>query len=131
MSDRDAATQTSDRDLVIERIFDAPRQMVFDAWTDPETIGQWWGPRGFTTTVHEMDVRPGGVWRFTMHGPDGTDYPNRVVYDEVVAPERLVYTHGADDDSGFTPFSRNCHVQPGRRGHAAHSSDEVRFCGAA
>ena len=100
----DATTQTVERELFIERLFDAPRELVFDAWTDPEGIGQWWGPRGFTTTVHEMDVRPGGIWRFTMHGPDGTDYQNRVVYREVVPPERLVYDHGAEEGSDFTPF---------------------------
>ena len=76
------------------RVFDAPRELVFDVWTDPNHIANWWGPRGFTTTTHVMDVRPGGEWRFIMHGPDGTDYDNEIVYLEVVRPERLVYTHG-------------------------------------
>jgi uncharacterized protein YndB with AHSA1/START domain len=79
---------------VVTRVFDAPRELVFDAWTDPEHIGDWWGPNGFTTTVHEMDVRPGGLWRYIMHGPDGTDYANWVRYTEVARPERLVYDHG-------------------------------------
>jgi uncharacterized protein YndB with AHSA1/START domain len=83
------AEATTDREIVTTRVFDAPREMVFDAWTDPKHIGQWWGPIGFTTTTHEMDVRPGGVWRFTMHGPDGRDYKNRIVYTEIVRPERL------------------------------------------
>ena len=82
---------TTDREIVITRVIKAPSAVVFEAWTKPEHIGNWWGPRGFTTTTHSMDVRPGGEWRFVMHGPDGTDYKNRIVYLEVVAPERLVY----------------------------------------
>lgn len=82
------------RSIVGTRVFDAPRELVFDAWTDREHIGNWWGPNGFTTTTYEMDVRPGGTWRFVMHGPDGTDYDNEIVYLEVVRPERIVYTHG-------------------------------------
>ena len=82
------------RAIVVTRVFDAPRTLVFDAWTDARHVGNWWGPRGFTTTTHEMDVRPGGVWRLTMHGPDGVDYQNKIVYLEVVKPERLVYDHG-------------------------------------
>lgn len=74
------AGDTADREIVITRVFDAPREQVFDAWTDSEHVSQWWGPNGFTTTTHEMDVRPGGVWRFIMHGPDGVDYKNRIVY---------------------------------------------------
>ena len=68
---------TSGREIVITRVFDAPRDLVWDAWTDPKQVVQWWGPQGFTTTIHEMDVRPGGVWRHTMHGPDGTEYPEQ------------------------------------------------------
>ena len=81
------------RELVITRVFDAPRSLVFKAWTDPKHIAQWWGPNGFTNTIYEMDVRPGGVWRFIMHGPDGVDYKNKSVYIEIVRPERLVYSH--------------------------------------
>lgn len=90
----DAPSPTADREIVTTRVFPAPRERVFDAYTDAANIGRWWGPRGFTTTTHEMDVRPGGVWRSTMHGPDGTDYPNYVVYSEVVRPERLAWAHG-------------------------------------
>ncbi|MBV9108696.1 MAG: SRPBCC family protein [Gemmatimonadetes bacterium] len=89
-----APSPTADREIVTTRVFQAPRERVFDAYTDAGNIGRWWGPRGFTTTTHEMDVRPGGVWRNTMHSPDGTDYPNYVVYSEVVRPERLVWDHG-------------------------------------
>ena len=84
---------TTDREITATRIFDAPRELVFEAWTDPKHIAQWWGPNGFTNTIHSMDVRPGGEWDFIMHGPDGTDYKNRIVYREVVRPSRLVYDH--------------------------------------
>ncbi|MCE9556439.1 MAG: SRPBCC family protein [Planctomycetes bacterium] len=93
------APSTADREIVITRVYDAPRQLVFDAWTDPKHIAQWWGPNGFTTTIHERTVRPGGVWRFIMHGPDGVDWPNRIDYLEVVPPERLVYYHDSDIDN--------------------------------
>jgi uncharacterized protein YndB with AHSA1/START domain len=86
-----------DCEIVITRVINAPRALVFDAWTKPEHIGNWWGPRGFTTTTDSMDVRPGGEWRFVMHGPDGTDYENRIVYLEVVKPERLVYNHFGEE----------------------------------
>ncbi len=94
------STSTSDREIVITRVFDAPRELVFDAFTDPEKVSQWWGPRGFTTTTHSMDVRPGGAWQFVMHGPDGVDYDNRIEYVEVVPPERLFYHHGSVDEPG-------------------------------
>src|SRR5262245_64936028 len=90
---------TADRELIFTRIFDAPRELVFAAWTDPQHLAQWWGPQGFTTTIHEMDVRPGGVWRLTMHGPDGRDYRNRIVTLEVLKPERLVFRHEPDRES--------------------------------
>lgn len=82
----------NDRVIVIARILHAPREMVWRAMVDPQQVVNWWGPHGFTTTVHEMDVRPGGVWRQTMHGPDGTDYPSHSVFQEVVYPERVVYS---------------------------------------
>jgi len=91
-------SSTVDREIVLSRLLDAPRELVFAAWTDPKQIVQWWGPRGFTTTSHEMSVTPGGVWRFVMHGPDGRDYKNRIIFTEVVAPERLVYRHAGEDE---------------------------------
>ena len=91
---------SSDREIVITRVYDAPREVVWDAWTDPQQVVHWWGPKGFTTTIHEMDVRPGGVWRLTMHGPDGTDYPNHSAFVEVVKPERIVYSHGGGRKGG-------------------------------
>ena len=95
---------TSDREITHSRVLKAPRETVWKAFTDATRISQWWGPNGFTTTTHEMDVRPGGVWRFIMHGPDGTDYKNNITYIEVVRPERLVYTHGDDDVGAQEPF---------------------------
>lgn len=86
-------TSTADREISATRHFQAPRELVFKMWTDREHISNWWGPRGFTTTTSEMDVRPGGVWRFVMHGPDGRDYPNEVVYREIVEPERISYSN--------------------------------------
>jgi uncharacterized protein YndB with AHSA1/START domain len=88
---------SSDREIVISRLLDAPRTLVFDVWTDPKHVGEWYGPRGFTITTHTMDVSPGGVWTFVMHGPDGVDYQNRIVFIEVVRPERLVYSHGGEE----------------------------------
>lgn len=85
------------RSIVASRVYDAPRELVFDVWADPEHISEWWGPYGFSTTTSAFDLRPGGEWRFVMHGPDGTDYGNKVVYEEVVRPERLVYNHSGTD----------------------------------
>ena len=93
-----AQPDTADREIVITRVFAAPRLLVFRAWTDPEHLPQWLGPKGFTNTTLSIDVRPGGMWRFIMHGPDGVDYPNRIVFNEIVPPECLVYTHDNDVD---------------------------------
>lgn len=89
---------TADREIVITRTIQASPELVWEAWTDPTQIARWWGPDGFTTTTHSMDMRASGEWRFDMHGPDGRDYPNRIVYDEVVKPKRLVYRHTGDED---------------------------------
>lgn len=82
---------TTRANLVLTRIFEAPRELVFEAWTDPKHLVHWWGPHGFTTEVREMDVKPGGVWRYVMHAPDGNEYPFDGVFVEVVEPERLVF----------------------------------------
>jgi uncharacterized protein YndB with AHSA1/START domain len=89
---------TDPRSIIGMREFDAPRDLVFAAWTDPKHLAQWWGPNGFTTTTTSFDLRPGGIWRFVMHGPDGRDYQNRITFDEVVPPERIVYRHGGGED---------------------------------
>ncbi len=85
---------TADREIILSRVFDAPRELVWEAFTNPRHVVNWWGPNGFTTTIEKMDVRPGGVWKHMMHGPDGTNYPNQSVFKEVVKPERIVYSHG-------------------------------------
>jgi uncharacterized protein YndB with AHSA1/START domain len=85
-------------EIRITRIYDAPVETVWDAWTDPDQVAQWWGPRGFTTTTHSKDLRPGGRWIYNMRGPDGTDYPNWTNYLEVEKYAKLVYDHGASDD---------------------------------
>lgn len=76
--------------LVFSRVFAASPSVVFQAWTDPEQLVHWWGPKGFALTVNAMDVRVGGVWDYILHGPDGTDYPNRTVFEDIVPGERLV-----------------------------------------
>jgi len=86
------------REVVLTRIFDAPRELVFKAWTDPVHVQRWWGPRVFTNPVCELDVRPGGALRIVMRSPDGSDYPMTGVYQEIIAPERLVFTATALDD---------------------------------
>jgi uncharacterized protein YndB with AHSA1/START domain len=86
------------RSIVGTRVFDAPRELVFAAFTDPKHLAQWWGPDGFTTTTSRFEFRKGGVWRFVMHGPDGRDYQNLITFDEIVAPERIAYRHGGADD---------------------------------
>src|SRR5260370_13865221 len=101
-NERNSAAAHLQRELVITRVLDAPRELVFRLWTDPKHMAQWWGPRGFTNPVCEMDVRPGGAWRIVMRGPDGFEYPGRGVYREVVEPERLVFTNLAVDREGNT-----------------------------
>ncbi|HKY94402.1 MAG TPA: SRPBCC family protein [Kiloniellales bacterium] len=85
------------RQIINVRLLDAPRPLVWQVWTDPKHITHWWGPRGFSTTTKSMDLRPGGTWLFVMHGPDGTDYGNKVTFVEVAEPERLVYRHEGTD----------------------------------
>lgn len=84
--------------LHITRVYDAPLKAVWDAWTDLEQVAQWWGPRGFSISTHSKDLKSGGHWNYTMHGPDGTDYPNTTKYLEVKEYEKLVYDHGGSDD---------------------------------
>ncbi|MCA9191792.1 MAG: SRPBCC domain-containing protein [Planctomycetales bacterium] len=86
------------REIYLVREYDAPIDAVWEAWTDVEQVAKWWGPRGFTLTTHSKDLRPGGIWHYTMHGPDGVDYPNKTLYHEVVEREKLVYDHGGYDD---------------------------------
>ena len=92
------AAKPKSNEIKITRVYDAPVQAVWDAWTDPRQVAQWWGPRGFTITTHSKELRPGGRWIYTMHGPDGVDYPNSTLYYEVEPCRKLVYDHGASDD---------------------------------
>lgn len=85
-------TLPSDREVVITRVFDAPRDLVFKAFTDPKLIPHWWGPRKYKTTVDKMDVRPGGAWRFVHRDEESNEHGFRGVYREIIPPERLVYT---------------------------------------
>jgi uncharacterized protein YndB with AHSA1/START domain len=103
--DQDQATATTpEREIVITRTLDAPRELVFAVWTDPRHVASWWGPDGFTTTIQDMNVTPGGIWRFVMRGPDGRDYNNKIVFIEVVKPERLVYRHSGEDGTEPVQF---------------------------
>jgi uncharacterized protein YndB with AHSA1/START domain len=95
-----ADTESEERVLIITRIFDAPRSLVFKAWTDPEHLVHWLGPQGFTGTIVKMDVRPGGAYRFHMRGPEGDDHWLQGVCREVVEPERLVMTANWADSQG-------------------------------
>lgn len=90
--------KNNSNELHLIRVYDAPVKMVWDAWTNPQQAAKWWGPRGFTITTHSKDLKPGGHWKYTMHGPDGVDYPNHTVYHEVEEQARLVYDHGGSDD---------------------------------
>lgn len=92
-------TEIKGNEVIISRILNAPAALVWEAWTKPEHIIKWWGPTGFTTTDKGMAVKPGGNWRFMMHGPDGRDYPNKIVFLEVDEPNKLVYKHSGDDDT--------------------------------
>ena len=82
-----------EKEMVITQIFDAPRELVFQAWTQPEHLAQWWGPKGFTNTFKEFDLRPGGTWEFIMHSPDGHDFPNKIIFVDIVSSERIVLNH--------------------------------------
>jgi uncharacterized protein YndB with AHSA1/START domain len=91
-----------ENELYLKRVVGYSRERVFRAMTDPEQLIQWFGPDGFTNTFHEFELKPGGVWRFIMHGPDGTNYDNRVIFEEIIFPSRLVYMQDSDkeDDPG-------------------------------
>lgn len=92
---------TADREFVHARQIDAPPEHVFRAFAEPERLARWWGPEGFTSTFETFDLRPGGTWRFVMHGPDGTDYPNEHVFRELAPPNRVVVEHVSEDHHFF------------------------------
>ncbi len=86
-------SNTKDRELIVSRTLDAPVDIVWEAWTNPEHIANWWGPDGFTNSITTMDMTPGGAWELVMHGPDGTDYPNKSIFREVIPMKKIVYEH--------------------------------------
>jgi uncharacterized protein YndB with AHSA1/START domain len=92
--------ENADREIFILREFNAPRELVWEAMTNPKHVVNWWGPRGFTTTIEKMDFRAGGVWQHVMRGPDGANYPNKSVFKEIVSPERIVFQHGGRREGG-------------------------------
>src|SRR5579871_2894607 len=94
---------TADREIVIHRVIDAPRELVFEAFIEVRHLSRWWGPEGFTTTTRSFEFRAGGVWEFVMHGPDGTDYQEWISWIDIAAPERIELVHGEyrDDPNAF------------------------------
>ncbi|MFI6582623.1 SRPBCC family protein [Embleya sp. NPDC050493] len=98
-----ARSATADREIVVSRLVDAPRELVFEAFTDVRHLSHWWGPEGFTTTTRAFEFRVGGEWDFVMHGPDGTDYQELITWTELVPPERIAMLHGEtrDDPNAF------------------------------
>ena len=92
------------REISITRIINAPRELVWKAWTDPNHLAQWWGPHEFTNPVCDLDVRPGGTIRIHMRGPDGTVHPMTGVFREVIEPERLVFVSTVPDETGKAIF---------------------------
>ena len=94
---------TADREIVVSRVIGAPRELVFEAFTEVRHLSQWWGPEGFTTTTRAFDFRVGGVWDFVMHGPDGTDYQEWISWTEIVPSQRIAMLHGEfrDDPNAF------------------------------
>jgi uncharacterized protein YndB with AHSA1/START domain len=98
-----AQSPTADREIVIFRVIDAPREVVFEAFTEVRHLSRWWGPEGFTTTTRSFEFRVGGAWGFVMHGPDGTDYQEWISWTEIVPPEGIAMLHGEsrDDPNAF------------------------------
>src|SRR3954471_9274155 len=98
-----APPPTANREIVISRVIDAPRELVFEAFADVRHLSRWWGPEGFTTTTRSFEFRAGGEWDFVMHGPDGTDYQEWITWREIVPPERIALLHGEfrDDPNAF------------------------------
>jgi uncharacterized protein YndB with AHSA1/START domain len=97
--------EQSSREIILSRVLDAPRERVFEAWVNPEMVVKWRGPNGFTTTTKTFEAAPGGIWQFVMHGPDGVDYKNRIVFEEIKRPELIKYTHYGEDENNDVIFS--------------------------
>src|SRR5215213_2906549 len=101
--DAPAPSATADREIVISQVINAPRELVFEAFTEVRHLSRWWGPEGFTTTTRAFEFRVGGAWDFVMHGPDGTDYQEWISWTEITPPERIALRHGdsRDDPNAF------------------------------
>ncbi|MFJ9630767.1 SRPBCC family protein [Streptomyces sp. NPDC101175] len=99
----DVESATAEREIVISRVIDAPRELVFEAFTEVRHLSRWWGPDGFTTTTRSFEFREGGEWVFVLHGPDGTDYAEWIRWTRIVPPERIELLHGEtrDDPDAF------------------------------
>lgn len=96
---KDTTLEISEKEISATRFFKAPPKLVWEMWTNPEHITHWWGPDGFSTTTFKMEIKPGGVWRFVMHGPDGRDFQNKIIYIDVVEQKLLVYKHSGAEDT--------------------------------
>ena len=110
---RSGGTSGAEQELVITRVFAAPRQLVWKAWTEPERLMRWWGPNRYTLPVCTVDLRPGGIWRYCMRGPEGEEYWGKAVYREIVAPERLVSTDSFSDAAGNLVEPTHYGMSPG------------------
>lgn len=110
------AADVADREIIVSRVINGPRRLVFEAYTEVRHLSRWWGPDGFTIATRSFEFRPGGQWEFVMHGPDGTDYPNHVEWLEIVRPERIVHRHGteAGDPDAFISTTTLEEEDPGR-----------------
>jgi uncharacterized protein YndB with AHSA1/START domain len=97
-------SNTKDREISITRTLNAPIDLVWETWTDPEHIAQWWGPNGFTNTITKMDLGPGGEWLLVMHGPDGTDYKNKSIFKEIIPHKKIVFDHIAPNFTATIEF---------------------------
>jgi uncharacterized protein YndB with AHSA1/START domain len=102
MAEKRNSSGTNPEEFVITRVFDTPREIVFKAWTEPERMAQWWGPKGFTMLTNKMDLRPGGIYHYGMRSPDGNEMWGKLVYREIVPPERLVFIVSFSDKDGNT-----------------------------
>src|SRR4026208_2403744 len=110
-----AQSATADREIVISRAISAPRELVFEAFTEVRHLSRWWGPEGFTTTTRAFEFRVGGEWDFVMHGPDGTDYQEWIAWTEITPPERIAMLHG-ESRADPTACDRPPPHGPDRRG---------------
>ena len=122
-------TTPSDREIEMTRLFDAPRELVFEALTNPDHVPNWFGPRGWSVPVCEIDLRPGGMWRYVLRGPDGEEMGMSGVYREIAAPERLVSTESFDDYPGESINTLTLTEEDGRTRYTVtvlYSSKETR-----